>query len=299
MATFFALPGSETLATDLAELTASDCGELEVRQFPDGENYVRVLSEVAKQDVFLVCALDSPDAKLLSLIFAARTIRSHGARSIGLIAPYLPYLRQDKIFHEGEAITSKIFADLLGREFDLLITVDPHLHRYASLDAVYSIPTRVVRCAELIGEWVRENVHSPVIVGPDSESTQWVKGIAHSAGAPWTTFRKERRSDRDVQLAAPSLEQWRDLTPVLVDDIVSSGATMVEGAKLLRNAGLPSPYCVAVHALFDEATGLRIQSLAKAFLTTDTVPNMYSHFRVAPLIVDQLSDSGRKFRERK
>jgi len=289
MAAFFALPGSEALAIDLAELTASTCGALEVRHFPDGESYVRVRSEVAKQDVFLVCGLDSPDAKFLSLAFAARTIRSRGARSIGLIAPYLPYLRQDKAFHEGEAIASKIFADLLGHEFDRVITVDPHLHRYASLDAVYGIPTRVVRSAELIGEWVSENVDSALIVGPDSESAQWVEEIAHAADAPWTTFRKERRGDREVQLAAQSLEEWRDLMPVLVDDIVSSGATMVEGAKLLRTAGLQSPYCVAVHALFDDATGARIESLTRKFLTTDTVPNKYSHFRVAPLIAGQLS----------
>ena len=289
MAVFFALPESEALAWDLAELTASDCGELEVRHFPDSESYVRVLSDVAGQDVFLVCGLDSPDAKFLSLAFAARTIRSLGASSIGLIAPYLPYLRQDKAFHEGEAISSQIFADLVGREFDQVITVDPHLHRYASLDAVYGIKTRVVRSAELIGEWVRKNVDSALIVGPDSESAQWVEGIAHAAGVPWTAFRKERRGDRDVELVAPSFEEWREHTPVLVDDIVSSGATMVGGARLLRAAGLPSPYCVAVHALFDDATGARIESLTRQFLTTDTVPNKYSHFRVAPLIASHLS----------
>lgn len=289
MAMFFAMPGREALAQELAELTASDFGALEVRQFPDGESYVRILSDVTRQDVFLVCGLDYPDAKFLSLAFAARTIRSLGASSIGLIAPYLPYLRQDKAFEEGEAITSKVFADLLGREFDSLITIDPHLHRYASLDAVYGIPTRAVCSAELIGHWVKENVDAALIVGPDSESAQWVEEIARAAGTPWFTFRKERRGDRDVQLAAPSLTAWRDHIPVLVDDIVSSGTTMVEGAKLLRAAGLPPPYCIAFHALFDEATGARIERLARKFLTTDTVPNKFSYFRVAPLMAGQLS----------
>lgn len=290
MVAIFALPGNEALAIDLARLTGSQCGELEVRRFPDGESYVRVLTDVAGQDIFLVCSLNSPDLKFLSLIFAAHTIRSLGARSIGLVAPYLSYLRQDMAFHEGEAISSKIFARLLDREFDSLITVDPHLHRYPALRAVFDIRARAVRSAAMIGQWIKLNVDSALIVGPDVESAQWVEEVAQAAGAPWINFRKERLGDRDVQLVAPSLAACSDRTPVLVDDIVSSGSTMVEGAKLLGAAGLDSPYCIAVHALFDDATGTLIESLARKFLTTDTVPNKYSQFHVAPLIAEQIAN---------
>lgn len=288
MVAVFALPGNEALAIDLANLTGSQRGELEVRRFPDEESYVRVLTDVAGQDIFLVCSLSSPDSKFLPLVFAARTIRELGAASVGLIAPYLPYLRQDKAFHPGEALSSKIFADLLSREFDSLITVDPHLHRYSSLDELYAIPAHIVRSAALIGRWAKVNVPSALIVGPDRESAQWVAEIAAIADVPWTVFRKDRRGDRDVQLAAPPLAAWRNRTPVLVDDIISSGATMIEGAELILACGLKTPYCVAVHALFDAATGAKIDGIARQLLTTDTILNEFSHFQMGPLIAEQI-----------
>ena len=118
-----------------------------------------------------------------------------------------------------------------------------------------------------------------------------VSEVAGISRSPYRVLQKQRRGDWDVRITIPDLGEFHDKTPLLVDDIVSSGVTMIEGARLLRTAGLPSPYCVAVHALFDDATGARIESLTRAFLTTDTVPNKYSHFRVAPLIAEQLSSN--------
>lgn len=290
MKLFFGMPGNEKLAEELAQLTGSETGAIETRRFPDGETYVRVHGEPKDRDTYLVCTLADPDHHLLPLLFAARTIHASGAKIVTLIAPYLAYLRQDTEFHKGEAVSSRIFADLIGREFDGLVTIDPHLHRYRSLDEVYSIPSKVVRTSELIGAWVRENVASPVVVGPDAESAQWVEAIAASAGCPWSTFTKERHGDRSVRLVPPK-EEFRDRTPVLVDDIISSGATMIGAARILAAQQWPAPYCIAVHALFDAATATQLKSLTRAVLTTDTIANPFSHFRIAPLIAGQLASA--------
>lgn len=288
MKTFFGMPGNEELAENLAQLTGSETGGVETRRFPDGESYIRIHGDPKDRDAYLVCTLADPDHHLLPLLFAARTIRAVGPKTITLIAPYLAYLRQDAEFHQGEAISSRIFADLIGREFDALVTVDPHLHRYRSLDEVYAIPSMVVRTSELIGTWVRENVTCPVVVGPDAESAQWVEAIAASAGCPWSTFTKERHGDRGVRLVPPKVE-FRDRTPVLVDDIISSGATMIGAARIVAAEQWPTPYCIAVHALFDATIAGQLKALTRAVLTTDTIANPFSHFRVAPLIAERLA----------
>lgn len=288
MAMIFGVAGNQELAEELAELTAAETGRIETRRFPDGESYVRVHGK-ASDRAFLVCTLARPNEDFLPLVFAARTIRALGARALTLVAPYLAYLRQDAEFHRGEAISSRIFADLLGREFDRLITIDPHLHRYASLAEVYDIPTTIVHAGPLIGTWIRDNVRAPVVLGPDEESVQWVEEVARDAGCGWAVFRKERGGDLDVRVIPPDLGRYRDCSAVLVDDIISSGSTMIEAAKVIIGAGLQPPHCVTVHGLFSDGSAAELRRLTKSLVTTDSVPNPCGLLKVAPLIARQLA----------
>jgi len=123
----FSLPGNDAFATMLAAALGGERGELEHRRFPDGESYVRLHTPVAGRAVAFVCSLNAPDEKTLALLFAAGAARELGAARVGLVAPYLAYMRQDKRFQPGEALTSAHYADLLSRAFDWLATVDPHL----------------------------------------------------------------------------------------------------------------------------------------------------------------------------
>jgi ribose-phosphate pyrophosphokinase len=288
MARFFGMPGNADLAQALAAHTASQAASVETRRFPDGESYVRIHG-AADERAFLVCTLVRPDEQFLPLAFAARAMRASGAKKITLIAPYLAYLRQDRQFKEGEAVSSQVFAELVSREFDGLVTVEPHLHRYADLSEIYKIPTIVLHIGEAIGAWVRDNVEVPVVIGPDEESAQWVAGIASMAGCDWAVFRKERYGDEDVRLTPPKLDVFRNCTPVLIDDIISSGTTMIGAAKMLLDAGLGRGFCIAIHALFDEQVSTELVSLFQAVLTTDSIPSRFSRFQVAPMIAKQLT----------
>jgi len=287
MAAFFGMPGNEDLADALAAQTGSEAGAVEIRRFPDAESYVRILA-AANEKAFLVCTLARPDEQFVPLVFAARALRTSGANDVTLVAPYLAYLRQDRRFREGEAVTSRTFAELVSLDFDALVTVDPHLHRYASLDEIYTIPAIVVHSAPLVGGWVRDNVKAPLVLGPDEESAQWVEEVARQVGCPWAVFAKERRGDRDVRLTAPALGRYRERTPVLIDDIISSGATMIEAAKLVRAAGMQPPHCIAVHGLFSTGTVERLGAVAKSLVTTDSIPNPRADLKLAPLIAQQL-----------
>lgn len=246
----FELSAANALSKALAAKTGCDIGELSRRQFPDGESFLRFETPVSGRDVVLLCTLDRPDAKLLPLLFAAAAAREQGARSVGLVAPYLAYMRQDKAFHAGEAVTSVAFARLLSERVDWLVTLDPHLHRYPALSAIYSVPAVAATATDAIGEWLRDNVERPVIIGPDEESGQWVERIASLAQARSTVLRKVRSGDYSVSIDGTALDRLAGGTPVIVDDIASSARTMIETVRLLREHGLQSPVCVAVHAIF-------------------------------------------------
>ena len=253
------LPGNETLtgslavALDVANAKIFELGQIALRRFPDQESYVRIDSRLDGKSAILVSSLSRPDEKILPLIFVADTARELGASEVGLVAPYLAYMRQDRRFHPGEGVTSKYFARLLSSSFDWLVTVDPHLHRHSSLSELYDIRTQVVHAAAPLAEWIRANVAQPLIVGPDSESEQWVSAVAKAVDAPHIVLEKVRSGDRDVAISVPQVEQWRHHTPVLVDDIVSTARTMIATVKHLTAANMPSPVCVAVHAVFADS----------------------------------------------
>jgi len=282
-----ALPGAERLAQTLAQHLHCPASTLELHRFPDGEGVVRLRTSVAGQRVLLVAHLDRPDDKTLPLLFAADAARELGAGELGLVAPYLPYMRQDERFREGEAITSRSYARLLSGAVDFLVTVDPHLHRWPSLDAIYTIRSRVVPAAPAIAEWVRREVPQPVLVGPDSESEQWVADVARRVGAPCVVMTKVRRGDRDVSVTLPPGAEHAGRTPVLVDDIMSSGHTMAAAVHVLRDAGWGRPLCVAVHSLLDAASQDMLQRAGVARIAScDTVPHATNAISVAPLLAE-------------
>lgn len=285
MTVYIPMPGNEAMAAELVALTDGELGSLEMRRFPDEETYVRITSDVKGKAVELVCTLARPDPQLPGLLFAANTARELGATSVGLIAPYLAYMRQDKRFSDGESVSSRHFARLLSGAFDRVVTVDPHLHRIHDLSEVFSINTKVVHAAPALADWIKAHVATPLIIGPDSESEQWVSVVAKRAGAPHLVLSKVRHGDRNVEVAAPGLENWIGYQPVLVDDIASSGRTMIEAAKHFETAGFPKPVCIVVHALFAEQSYEKLKSVSSRVVSTTSVPHPSSEISIASLIV--------------
>jgi ribose-phosphate pyrophosphokinase len=285
------LPGNETFAARLAEAGGWKIGSIESRRFPDGESYVRILSDIDSGSVDLVCTLAHPDDSFLRLAFSADAARSLGAREVTLIAPYLSYMRQDRRFKSGEGLSSKTFARLLSSIFDRLITVDPHLHRYPALSALYTMPTNTLHAAPLLADWIAAEIQKPLVIGPDEESEQWVSAIAARVGAPYTVLNKIRHGDRSVDVALPDLSPWRGCQPVLVDDIASSGGTLIEAARRIPLQGFPRPVCVVVHGIFADESYQRLQALAERVVSTDSVPHESNAIGLASLVANSIISS--------
>lgn len=286
-AVLFGFKCIDSMTEALCNKIDAEQGGFEFRRFPDEESYVRIDTRVEGRRVVICGTLDRPDEKFVPLHFLAAACRAEGAHSVGLMAPYLAYMRQDRQFHSGEAVGSREFARLISNSFDWLVTVDPHLHRIRALNELYSIPSRAVHAAPAVSDWIRANVERPVLIGPDEESEQWVSAVAADAGAPYVVLEKTRRGDRDVEVSVPEVSRWREFVPVLVDDIISTGRTMIATVEHLLEAGMKPPVCVGVHGIFagDAYSSLRGAGAAQ-IATCNTIAHESNAIDVSPRMVE-------------
>jgi ribose-phosphate pyrophosphokinase len=268
--------------------TALRCGfdRVALHCFPDGESLVRIRPPAGTHAV-LVRSLHDPNAKLVETVLAADALRRAGARRVTLVAPYLPYMRQDAVFTPGEPISQRVIGSCLGHCFDAVITVEAHLHRVHHLRDV--IPTRAesLSAAPAMAQWLRRAREPALIVGPDEESAPWVEAIAHAAQLPWVVGSKRRLGDRRVRVRLPPLPACS--RAVICDDIASSGVTLASVARALHRAGVRTVDAVVVHALF--APGALEHARAagvRRIISCDTIRHPTNAIGVAPLVAAAL-----------
>ena len=286
-----AFPGMEPLATEIADEIGADWTAIDLHRFPDGETLVTLPEGLAGRSVAILATLRNPDALALPLRFAADTAREFGAHRVGLIAPYLAYMRQDRRFEPGQAVSAPLFASFLEESFDWLLTVDPHLHRIPELDRIFHIPARRVTSSKKIAEWIALNVPDAIVLGPDSESQQWVSEVARLARSPYEVLHKSRSGDRTVDISVPESGALLNGTPVIVDDIASSGRTIVAAIARLREIGARPPVCIIIHAVFAGRAFTDIQKAGAArIVTTNSIPHESNAINLSPCIGRAISN---------
>lgn len=243
------LPEAAADAVRLADKLGVPFHVIDVHRFPDGE--LRVTVGLAAQTTILYVPLDHPNDKLIALLLAAEALRRGGTKRLVLVAPYLCYMRQDKAFHDGEAISQRAIGQLIAAAVDRVITVDAHLHRTHDIRTVFpGIEAEDLSAMPAIATALRGIDWSTVVVGPDEESEPWVGALADKLGLAFAVGRKTRAGDRSVEIAFGDPKLFKGRPALLVDDIVSSGGTLTVAAKALRAAQAATIDAVIVHALF-------------------------------------------------
>lgn len=232
--------------------------QVDIHRFPDGESKVR-LPATLPQHVIICRSLDHPNDKLIELLLTAGTARASGAKQLTLVAPYLCYMRQDIAFQPGEAVSQRIIGRWLAELFDTVITVDPHLHRINHLSEVLPATRSIsLSAGPLLAAFLHQRIGKALLVGPDSESRQWVAQIADLAGMEYMVAEKQRLSDKDVHIKLPS-RNLNGHAVVIIDDVASTARTLAVTAEQLRGAGATEIHCCITHAIFadDAETILR------------------------------------------
>jgi ribose-phosphate pyrophosphokinase len=280
---------SKELAKSVARLIKAQYSELKKSNFPDGEMRLKYETDLTDKNVIIINGMmPNPDEMLLESVFAIHAAKQLGAGKITFVAPYLAYMRQDKQFHEGECISAKVMAKMLDCA-DYVIAIDPHLHRIHRLQDIFRTKAKSISADPILAKSIQKNHPKSIIVGPDIESSQWAKTIADSIGHESMVLLKKRYSSTKVRTIVhgdPARFKGRDV--VLVDDIISTGHTMIEPIKQLKKFGARKITCIGVHGVFTENALQKLRKLGATVIATNTIPNPVAKIDIAKLIADAL-----------
>jgi len=285
-----ATPENFAAAEALAANMGVELAPIEAGDFPDGETKLRATKAALRTILFH--RLDHPNEKIMPLILAASALRDLGAEEIILAAPYLCYMRQDKAFHTGEPISQQVIARLISLWFDGVITVEPHLHRVKEFSSLFpGIAAKSLSAAPLLAELIKGDAPEGevLLIGPDEEAREWTQAVAETAQAPFEVMNKTRHGDRDVTVTLGDKVKLDGKHVYLVEDIVSSGATLCAAAALLYERGAAGVEALTVHALCSKQDMKKIKKAGVTRIrSTDTIPHETNAISVAPLLAQAL-----------
>lgn len=283
---------SRHIAFDLSNELKADYYPVEVKRFPDDELYVRLPADVKGREVIYVNSLQpDPNSSLMESFLSIDAIRKHEAKRVVAVIPYMAYARQDEEFNAGEAVS----AFTVGRLFqslsvDYIITVDMHLHRITDPRRTFGAIIRNITGVKELTEHVKANVDykNAIVVGPDEEAEQWARKMAEGLGLGHVVLKKRRLSGSEVEVRG-ELNEVKDKDVIMVDDIISTGGTIIEATKLLRGAGAKRVHVTCVHPILVQGAYFRLRELGLETLAgTDTVLSPISVVRISPAIAEEL-----------
>lgn len=260
------------LAKKIAEIIGVRVGELEITTFPDNENRVRVIEDVVDQDVIIVQSTGiTPNLFYIELFLIIDSLKRSGARTITLVVPYLGYQRQDHIFRDGEAVSLEVIINILeSLGVTKVISLDLHSVRIPEL---FQVPVVHLSAIPLFAEEIKKmNPSDTVLVSPDMGGIARIKKLSESLNnMPYVSIVKDR------DLATGNIESTTingDIkkTAIIVDDVISTGGTIVAAAKLLEERGVENVYVMATHGIFAGNGSAELQnSNVKKVIITDSI----------------------------
>lgn len=279
---------SELLAGRLAKVLGCTLIKPERRRFPDSETYLRIPEEVKGEHVIVVQSTSSPaNDNLIELSLLLSAAKDLGAGRVTAVVPYFGYARQDKRFKPGEAISVRTVCKIIeSAGADDLFTVDIHEDEVIKN---FAIPAYNLSAMPLIGRYLAKlNLHAPVVLGADRGSLVRARRAAAEISATYDYLEKTRLTPTEVATKTKHLNvAARDI--VIVDDIISTGGTVVEAAKILKKQKARKVYAACTHpVLVGKALRRILAAGVKKVIATDTIEHKTSVISVAPLIAEAI-----------
>ncbi|MCC6054653.1 MAG: ribose-phosphate diphosphokinase [Thermosphaera sp.] len=285
----------EHLAIELSQLMGFELVSVEIKKFPDGETYVRILGEVSGRDVVYINSLQrSPNESLIETLLTLDALRDLGATRLIAVIPYMSYARQDSRFNPGEAISVQTIAKLFkSMRLDHLVTVDMHLHRITDPSSLFGANFHNITGVRELAKYIKRNysVENTVVIGPDEEAEQWAKIMAEDLGGlEYGVLKKTRLTAEKVAVVAEGLNvQGKNV--IIVDDIISTGGTIVEAVNTLKNLGAREIYVTTVHPLLiGNAYAKLLRLNLRDLVGTNSVLSPISKVSIAPAIGEKIME---------
>jgi len=269
---------SLNLAQNLARVLGVDYVSVQREKhpggFPDGEQYVRLQASVAGEDVVLV-QTTHPDPKVVELLLLEDAVREAGAKSLTVVIPYFGYGRQDRRFEEGECVSARVLAKHVQSQADRVLTMGLH---NPSVLGFFDVPALEVEGMTALARYLRGR-GVDLVLSPDKGAVRHAQTVSKDLGIPWDYLEKERIDSFTVRMSPKGLDV-ADKKVAIVDDLISTGRTIVTATKALREQGAKSVIALCLHGLFS-ADALSILSVCDEVVSTDTIPSPVSKISVA------------------
>lgn len=281
-------PASVDLASKISEKLGSELVVPEIKVFPDGESKIRI-PDVADTCVIVQSTYPPVDTHLVQALMMAKRCRDGGAE-VCMVIPYLAYARQDRPFIEGESVTISLIAKLFAAAgAQHVMTVEIH----SQLGMSYFAPLGIenVSSTRLLADHARTmNLNKPIAISPDAGGADRVKEFAHHLKCDTFTLKKSRdRATGEVKIEEPDLD-CRGRDALLVDDMISSGGSIMAAAKVLRKKGASKVYALCAHALLlDDAPKKIAEAGVDGIVGTNSIPNEYAKVDLSPAIAEVLT----------
>ena len=279
------------LAKEICDYLGLPLGEAFVGRFNNGEIQVMIDESVRGKDVFIIQPTSYPvNDNLIELLVMADALKRASARHITAVVPYYGYARQDRKTRGREPITSKLVADLMQTAgVTRLVTVDLHA---GQIQGFFNVPVDHLIGASLIAKYINEkNMKDLIVVSPDLGGVTRARDLADRIGASIAIIEK-KRPEPGVAKVMNIIGDVAGKNCIIIDDIVDTAGSLVEGAKALADCGAASVMACVTHAVLTDPACDRIaNSNLKELIVTNTIqlpeekrlPNITS-LSVAPLL---------------
>ncbi|MGQ9588344.1 MAG: ribose-phosphate diphosphokinase [Thermoplasmata archaeon] len=270
---------SQLLSKELAKCLKAKLAKVEVRRFPDDECYVRIDEDLDDREVFLVQTA-WPDRNIVELFLLQDAVREFDVSSLTTVVPYFGYARQDKQFKPGEPISARALARLIQLNTDEFVTVD--VHALSVIDWFDTISAKNVPAYPEIGKHLKGK-GIELILSPDEGRKALAKRVADVVSCEADFLVKERIDGETVKMTPKSLDV-NDKKVAIVDDIISTGGTILKAAEQLRDQGAAKIFAVCTHGIFASNALTRLNTVCDEICSTDTIENPTTCITVAPQI---------------
>lgn len=251
------LPLAKKVAKGL-DLKLSD---LEIHTFPDKENRVRVIDRVLDQDVVVIQSTGiSPNRLYMELFFILDSIKRSGTRSITLVIPYLGYQRQDHIFRDGEGVSLGVIVRLL-EELGVSKVISFDLHSI-KIPELFHVPIAHLSALPIFAKEIEKmGTDDLVLVSPDMGGIRRIKLLAGllDEKAPCISIEKNRDLDSG-EVESVKINGQVNKRAIIVDDVISTGQTLISAANLLKENGAQEIYVMATHGIFADGAPANLQN---------------------------------------